>query len=96
MSQKLDAEEITVPKTISGSTSQTIMQARQAKGWTQAQLAKAISEKITLVEDYESGKAIVENRVLAAIEKVLGCKLDRPPKAKKPKVKKGIIADEDW
>ena len=96
MAQKLETEEIIVPKAIPASTAQAIMQARQAKGWTQAQLAKAISEKLTVVEDYEGGKAVAENRVLAAMEKALGCKLARAPKAKKAKVAKGYIADEDW
>ena len=49
-----------------------------------------------MVESYENGSAIVENRVLASMEKALGCKLPRAPKKKKPKVKKGLIADEDW
>lgn len=52
---------------------------------------------MTVVENYENGSAIVENRVLAAMEKALGCKLPRAGKAKKKtKVMKGIIADEDW
>ncbi len=96
MAQKLDAEEIIVPTTIPAATAQAIMQARQKKGWTQAQLAKAISEKLTVVEEYEGGRAVAEGRVLAAMEKALGVKLPRPPKAKKPKTKKGFIADEDW
>ncbi len=72
------------------------MQARQKKGWTQTQLAKAISEKAELVAEYESGSVPFENRVLAEMEKALGCKLPRAPKAKKPKVKGGLISEEDW
>ena len=48
------------------------------------------------MEQYENGSAILENRVLAQMEKALGCKLPRAAKKKKAKVKKGFIADEDW
>ena len=40
MASKLDTEEILKPDTVDGTTSLAIMQARQKKGWTQAQLAK--------------------------------------------------------
>ena len=40
MAKKLESEDILAPPSISGETSQAIMQARQKKGWTQVQLAK--------------------------------------------------------
>eukprot|EP00829_Urostomides_striatus_P016543 TRINITY_DN5485_c0_g1_i1.p1 TRINITY_DN5485_c0_g1~~TRINITY_DN5485_c0_g1_i1.p1 ORF type:complete len:100 (-),score=27.88 TRINITY_DN5485_c0_g1_i1:80-379(-) len=96
MARKLDSEEIVEAPTVSSETSQAIMQGRQKKGWTQVQLAKEISEKVTVVESYENGSAIAENRIIAAMEKALGCQLPRVAKKKKPKVKKGFIADDDW
>ena len=41
MAKKLDSEDIIDAPTVSAATSQAIMQARQKKGWNQAQLAKA-------------------------------------------------------
>lgn len=40
MAARLESDDIIVPPTVDASTSQTIMQARQKKGWTQVQLAK--------------------------------------------------------
>ena len=40
MGRKLETDDIITTPTIDGKTSQAIMQARQKKGWTQAQLAK--------------------------------------------------------
>ncbi len=51
---------------------------------------------MTTVELYERGAAIVENRILAAMEKALGCKLPRAPKKTKAKPSKGVIREEDW
>ncbi len=40
MGRKLESDEIVATPTVDASTAQSIMQARQKKGWTQAQLAK--------------------------------------------------------
>ena len=93
MAQKLESDDLSSPDTISATTSQAIMKARQNKGWTQADLAKQINEKQTVVTDYENGRAIPENRILAAMERALGCKLPRAPKAKK--AKKKLYDDDD-
>ena len=95
MAKKLEDEDMSSPTSISAETSKAIMQARQKKEWTQAQLAKEINEKQTVVASYENGSAVPDNRILAAMERVLGCKLPRAPKAKKAKAKK-ISADDDW
>merc|ERR1712146_251353 len=60
-----------------------IQKARQAKGWNQRQLAEAISAKADVIRDYENGKAIPDNALIAKIEKVTGVKLPRAPKKKK-------------
>eukprot|EP00300_Choanocystis_sp_HF-7_P036934 c52897_g1_i1.p2 GENE.c52897_g1_i1~~c52897_g1_i1.p2 ORF type:complete len:151 (-),score=29.92 c52897_g1_i1:12-431(-) len=62
-----------------------IAQARQVKKMTQKDLATRLNEKVTVVNDYESGKAIPNNGMIARMEKILDCKLPRPKKATKPK-----------
>jgi len=56
-----------------------LMQARTAKKMTQAALAQQINEKQSVVNDYESGRAIPNGQVIQKLNKVLGCRL---PKAK--------------
>jgi putative transcription factor len=52
-----------------------IQQGRMAKKMTQADLAKAINEKATVVNDYESGRAVPSQQILAKMERILGVKL---------------------
>lgn len=56
-------------------TAKLIQQARQAKGWTQKDLATKINEKQQVVNEYESGKAIPNNAVMSKLERNLGVKL---------------------
>merc|ERR1712110_26753 len=67
-----------------------IQQARQLKKMSQKDLATKLNEKVSVVNDYESGKAIPSNGMLARMERVLECKLPRPPKKKKEKKKEPI------
>jgi len=60
-----------------------IVQARQEKKLSQEELAKAINEKVTVVREYEGGKAIGNNDVIARMEKALGTQLPRIPKKRK-------------
>jgi len=69
-----DTESLEV-ETVGLSTGQKIQQARQAKGWTQKELAMAISEKQQVVQQYEQGKALPNGQVLSKMERVLGAKL---------------------
>ena len=58
------------------SVSKAIQQARQAKGFTQKDLATKINEKPTVVNEYESGRAPNPNQqILAKLERALGVKL---------------------
>ena len=52
-----------------------IQQGRQAKGWTQKEFAARLSVKAQVVNDYESGRAIPTQQLLAKMERVLGVKL---------------------
>ena len=51
------------------------MQGRLAKKMTQAQLAQQINERPQVIQEYESGKAIPNQQILAKLERVLGVKL---------------------
>lgn len=52
-----------------------IMKARQALNWSQQDLAQRISERVSVVAEYESGKAVAEERVVVKMEKALGVHL---------------------
>lgn len=58
-----------------------IQQARQAKGMTQKDLATKINEKVQVINEYEAGKAIPNQVILAKVERVLGVRIrgkDKP------------------
>ena len=57
-----------------------IQKGRTAKGLTQKQLATQLNMQPAVINEYESGKAVPNNAVIAKIEKALGCKLPRAPK----------------
>ncbi|OEL23312.1 Multiprotein-bridging factor 1c [Dichanthelium oligosanthes] len=52
-----------------------IQKARVAKGWSQAELAKRISERAQVVQEYEGGKAAPVQAVLAKMERALELEL---------------------
>ncbi|VDN28360.1 unnamed protein product [Gongylonema pulchrum] len=52
-----------------------MQQARQAKEWTQKELATRINEKPQVVAEYENGKAVPNQQILAKMERALGVKL---------------------
>lgn len=54
---------------------QAIQKARLEKKMSQAVLAKQINERPQVVQEYENGKAVPNQAVLAKMEKVLGVKL---------------------
>ena len=54
---------------------QAIQKARLEKKMSQAELAKQINERTQVVQEYENGKAVPNQAVLAKMEKVLGVKL---------------------
>ena len=78
---KLDNEsEELKHKTVSKDLRLAISKARTAKGLTQKQLATQLNMQPQIINEYESGKAIPNNAVIAKIEKALGAKLPRAPK----------------
>jgi putative transcription factor len=60
---------------------QELQKARVQKGWTQAQLAQKISEPVTVVQNYENGKAVPKPQILNKLNRLLGTHL----KVTKPK-----------
>lgn len=59
-----------------------IQQARAAKGLTQKQLATQLNVKVTMIADYEVGRAIPNPQFLVRMEHKLGCTLPRHKKKK--------------
>ncbi|KAG9459292.1 hypothetical protein H6P81_003800 [Aristolochia fimbriata] len=71
-------EEETEPaafERVSTEIRQAIQKARLAKKMNQAELAKLINERPQVVQEYENGKAVPNQMILAKMEKVLGVKL---------------------
>ncbi len=60
---------------VSVSVSKAIADARRAKELTQKDLATKINEKPQIVNEYESGKGVPNQQILAKMERVLGVKL---------------------
>ncbi|KAJ1960118.1 multiprotein-bridging factor 1 [Dipsacomyces acuminosporus] len=69
------SDDVQAPSTVNLSVGKAIMQARQAKGWTQKDLAVRINEKNTVVNEYESSRAIPNQQILGKLERALGVKL---------------------
>jgi len=73
---KLDREnEVAPPSKVPASVGKTIQTARMEKGFTQKDLAQKSNEKPSVIQDYESGKAIPNPQVLSKFERILGVKL---------------------
>ncbi|KAI4347141.1 hypothetical protein L6164_007983 [Bauhinia variegata] len=60
---------------VSPEVRQAIQKARLEKKMSQAELAKQINERPQVVQEYENGKAVPNQAVLAKMERVLGVKL---------------------
>ncbi|GMM53270.1 multiprotein-bridging factor 1 [Starmerella bacillaris] len=73
---KLDRDDnVAPPQKVSLSVGRAIQQGRQAKNFSQKDLATAINEKPQVVGDYETGRAVPNQQVLGKMEKQLGIKL---------------------
>merc|ERR1712138_157789 len=65
--------------TVSHDFKMSLQQARLAKKMTQTALATAINEKGSVINEYESGKAIPNGAIINKLNRALGVRL---PKAK--------------
>ncbi|KAG7882178.1 hypothetical protein KL905_000328 [Ogataea polymorpha] len=73
---KIDrTDEIVAPKKLDLSVGKAIQKARQDKKMTQKDLATKVNEKQNVINDYEAGRAIPNQQVLAKLERALGVKL---------------------
>lgn len=82
--KKLDEDNDTLKiKKVDPQLRVRIQKARQELNWTQQDLAQKISERVTVVNEYESGKAIPEERIIVKMEKAL-CMHLRGAKAGEP------------
>merc|ERR1719245_2779549 len=71
--KKLDEEtENFKHETVSHDFKLALQQARLAKKMTQAQLASAINEKGSVINEYESGKAIPNGAIVNKLNRSLG------------------------
>ena len=77
----LESESLAVPVS-SHELKAALLQARNAKGLKQKDLAFQLGVKETVLSSWESGKAVPDNTSLQKMEKILECKLPRPPKIK--------------
>ena len=74
--QKLDREELGTHKKVSLSMAKMIQQGRIAKGFkTQKDLAIAVGVNASIINTYESGRAIPDPAILQKLRRVLGVKL---------------------
>ena len=55
-----------------------------------------INEKVSVVVEYENGRAVPSGAMIAKMEKAMGCRLPRPKKVKAVKKKKDDWTDDDW
>ena len=75
---------------VSLTVARLIQQGRQQKELSRKDLAMKINEKVQVVSEYESGKAIPNDQVMGKIERAIGIKLRGKDKGKplnKPKPK---------
>ena len=73
---KLDAtDDVVAVKKVDVSVGKAIQQARQEKKLTQKELATKVNEKPNVINDYEAGRAIPNQQLLAKLERALGVKL---------------------
>jgi|SaaInl6LU_22_DNA_1037377.scaffolds.fasta_scaffold01345_4 putative transcription factor len=74
--QKLDREELGTHKKVSHSMGSMIQQGRIAKGFkTQKDLALAVGVNVSIINAYESGRAIPDPSILQKLRRILGVKL---------------------
>ncbi|KAF8078155.1 multi protein bridging factor 1-domain-containing protein [Lyophyllum atratum] len=73
---KLDREnEVAPPPKIAPSVGRAIQDGRMGLKLSQKDVAQKINEKPSVLQDYESGKAVPNAQILGKLERVLGVKL---------------------
>lgn len=73
---KLDRDnEVAPPSKVAPSVGRAMQTARMEMKLSQKDVAQKINEKPSVLQDYESGKAIPNPQILSKLERVLGVKL---------------------
>ncbi|KAF7800267.1 hypothetical protein EIP86_011514 [Pleurotus ostreatoroseus] len=73
---KLDREnEVAPPPKVLPAVGKAIQTARMEKEMSQKDLAQKVNEKPSVIQDYESGRAIPSPQILSKLERSLGVKL---------------------
>jgi len=73
---KLDREnEVAPPPKVAPTVGKAIQTARQEKEMSQKDLAQKVNEKPSVIQDYESSRAIPNPQILGKLERALGVKL---------------------
>jgi len=80
MAQLEDESEELKHATVPTELKKALMQARTSKGLTQKALALTLGVDAKTVQEYESGRAIPNNALIAKMERALATKLPRAPK----------------
>lgn len=75
-----DAADAAPLPTVGVDFGRSLLQARNAKGLKQKDLASRLNIKPAIIQEYEQGKAQPDGNLINRIERVLGCKLPRPVK----------------
>ena len=80
----LDAEtEVLSHVKVSHELKVALRAARNAKGWTQKQLAAEVATNVKAIEAYEQGKGVPDNAFVARLERALRAKLPRVSKSRR-------------
>ena len=77
-----EGDEFKLPK-IGNNLKVAIMQARVAKKMSQKDFAQKLGVPVDIVNKYESGKIVPDNKFISKMERTLGTKLPRAIKPKK-------------
>ena len=75
--EQIDEEEGYVPPKVTSSLQMQIQQARQAKKWTQKQLANACSLPESTVKSYENGSCVPKQVEINKMSRALGLQLKK-------------------
>jgi len=71
VSKPIQKEEDEKVKYVGTEIGEKIKKARCEKGWTQNELAQRLNLKPNIVSEFESGRAVINNRIMASFKRVL-------------------------
>lgn len=72
----LEGDDIVVPEYVTHEQAQFLIEARNAKGWKQTDLAKACNMNVSVIRDIETMKSIYNKKLYNNLLKTLGVKIN--------------------